>query len=92
MGVFFIGCQSTKENTNNVRYPDPPNKPPRIPSGPAIVGNQAIPPYPEKDEDDKPKKRKKEGSGKAKPSREKDDDKDRKRKSNRNYHFRDFHR
>lgn len=67
VGIFLLGCQAKKETTE-VRYPDPPNMPPRIPWGPAIVVGDNIMPHPDKEKEDNPKERKEDGSNK-KPSR-----------------------
>lgn len=77
LAVFLFACQAEKESTG-IRYPDPPNQPPRIPSAPAVIVDHAMQPHPDKDEEENEKGRK-DGSNK-KPSRGEDKDKDNGRK------------
>ncbi|MGM0532607.1 MAG: hypothetical protein ACQER7_14765 [Bacteroidota bacterium] len=74
LALFLFACQAERESTA-VRYPDPPNQPPRRPSGPAVVIDHAMPPHPDKDEDENEKERKEDGSNR-KPSRDEKKDKD----------------
>jgi|GEM_PF-5861544 len=83
LAVFLFACQTGKESTG-IRYPEPPNKPPRIPSGPAVIVDHVMPPHPDKDEDENEKGRK-DGSEK-KPTRDsgKDKNKGKERDNDRN--------
>jgi hypothetical protein len=81
LAVFLFACQTGKESTA-VRYPDPPNKPPRIPSGPAVLVDYLIPPHPD-DDDDENKKGRKDGS-EEKPTRSSGKDKNKGRDNDRN--------
>ena len=84
LALFLFACQAERQSTA-VRYPDPPNQPPRRPSGPAVIVDHVMPPHPDKDEDENEKGRKEDGSNK-KPTRSsgkdqgKDRDNDRKRR------------
>ena len=84
LALFLFACHTERKSTG-VRYPDPPNQPPRIPSEPAVIVDQVLPNYPD-EEDEENKKGRKDDNSSKKPTRdsnkdkEKDKDKDRNRK------------
>ena len=49
--AFLLGCQTQQETTSGVRYPEPPDKPKRMPSYPAVVENIPLPGKTEKEND-----------------------------------------
>ncbi|MFW5943777.1 MAG: hypothetical protein ACOCTU_00825 [Bacteroidota bacterium] len=81
LALFLFACQAEKES-RSVRYPEPPNKPPRVPSGPAVIVDQAMPLPPDKDDGNK--KGRKEDDSNKKPTRDSVKEKGKDRDNDRN--------
>lgn len=53
LAICLLSCKAQEETTAGIKYPDPPNKPPRMPSYSPFIVNHPIPLLSDDDTDEK---------------------------------------